>query len=85
VGKYQEALTDARAVLARRVTPQAAHGGVCKLCHWHSFCIDQLAGGRHTIASSPLRCQKEALCAVDRAWGRPPALPGDAAPARTLF
>ena len=42
--KYQESLAEARAVLARRVTPQAAHGGVCKLCHWYSFCIDQLAG-----------------------------------------
>jgi predicted RecB family nuclease len=40
--KYQSALAEARAILTRQLTPLAAYGSVCKLCHWHSFCIAQL-------------------------------------------
>jgi predicted RecB family nuclease len=40
--EYQSALAEARAILTRQLTPLAAHGSVCKLCHWHSFCIAQL-------------------------------------------
>jgi predicted RecB family nuclease len=39
---YQSALVDARAILARQVAPLPAYGSVCKLCHWHTFCIAQL-------------------------------------------
>ncbi len=40
--KYQEALSQCRAILAKHVTPLAASSSACKLCHWHTFCIDQL-------------------------------------------
>jgi predicted RecB family nuclease len=40
--RYEAALTEARAILARETVPQAAYGAVCKLCHWHDACIDQL-------------------------------------------
>jgi predicted RecB family nuclease len=39
---YQMALTEARAILARRISPLPAYGSVCKLCHWHSHCVAQL-------------------------------------------
>jgi uncharacterized protein len=41
--EYQWALGDARAIFARQLTPQAAYAGVCKLCHWHTFCVEQLS------------------------------------------
>src|SRR6266511_3978713 len=40
--EYQSALAGARAILARHTIPQAAYASVCKLCHWHTTCIDQL-------------------------------------------
>jgi predicted RecB family nuclease len=40
--EYQSALAEARAILARQTIPQAAYAAVCKLCHWHTACIDQL-------------------------------------------
>lgn len=40
--EYQAALAQARAILAKEITPQAAYGGVCKLCHWYTHCVDQL-------------------------------------------
>jgi predicted RecB family nuclease len=40
--QYQLALAGARAILARHTIPQAAYASVCKLCHWHTTCIDQL-------------------------------------------
>jgi predicted RecB family nuclease len=39
---YQSVLAQARAILARRVTPLPAYASVCKYCHWHTFCIAQL-------------------------------------------
>lgn len=39
---YQTALTDARAILAQQTTPLPAYGSICKLCHWHTYCITQL-------------------------------------------
>lgn len=39
---YQAALAEARAILAKEITPQAAYGGVCKLCHWYTHCVDAL-------------------------------------------
>lgn len=41
--EYQWALSEARAILARQITPQPAYASVCKLCHWYSLCLDQLA------------------------------------------
>ncbi len=40
--EYEAALVEARAILARERIPLPAYGSVCKLCHWHSFCIEQL-------------------------------------------
>jgi predicted RecB family nuclease len=40
--EYQEALADARAILSGEVTPQAAYGGICKLCHWYTHCVNEL-------------------------------------------
>jgi predicted RecB family nuclease len=39
---YQTALTKARAILTRQTTPLPAYGSVCKLCHWHTYCVAQL-------------------------------------------
>ena len=40
--EYQLALTEARAILARQLTPMPAYASVCKLCHWYTFCVAQL-------------------------------------------
>jgi predicted RecB family nuclease len=40
--EYQEALAASRAILTSRVTPLAAYTSVCKLCHWYTFCVEQL-------------------------------------------
>jgi predicted RecB family nuclease len=39
---YEAALVDARAILARQLVPLPGYSSVCKLCHWHTFCIAQL-------------------------------------------
>jgi predicted RecB family nuclease len=40
--EYQSALAEARAILARQITPQAAYSSVCKQCHWYTFCVELL-------------------------------------------
>lgn len=40
--KYEAALLDARAILARQLVPLPGYASVCKLCHWHTFCIARL-------------------------------------------
>src|SRR5262249_44280437 len=40
--EYQWVLAEAHAILYRQITPQAAFGSVCKLCHWYNFCVDEL-------------------------------------------
>lgn len=40
---YQDALVKARSILARQIVPLPGYASVCKLCHWYSFCIEQLA------------------------------------------
>ena len=40
--EYEDALSDARAILAKRLVPLAGYASVCKLCHWHTFCIARL-------------------------------------------
>jgi predicted RecB family nuclease len=40
--QYAASLVEARAILARQHVPLPAYASVCKLCHWHTFCIAQL-------------------------------------------
>jgi predicted RecB family nuclease len=40
--EYEDALVKARAIFARQLVPLPGYGSVCKLCHWHTFCIAQL-------------------------------------------
>jgi predicted RecB family nuclease len=39
---YEGALAQARAILARELVSLPGYASVCKLCHWHTFCIAQL-------------------------------------------
>lgn len=41
--EYQAALSEARSILTRAVIPIAASSATCKLCHWYTFCVGQLA------------------------------------------
>jgi predicted RecB family nuclease len=41
--EYQWVLADARAILSRQITPQAAFSSACKLCHWYNSCVGELA------------------------------------------
>jgi predicted RecB family nuclease len=40
--RYEEVLAEARAIISRQVEPLPAYGSVCKLCHWHTFCLAKL-------------------------------------------
>lgn len=40
--EYQAVLSDARAILARQLEPQAAYASACKLCHWRTLCLKRL-------------------------------------------
>ena len=40
--EYQACLAEMRSILTRQSTPLGAFAGVCKLCHWHTYCADQL-------------------------------------------
>jgi predicted RecB family nuclease len=40
--RYEETLVAARGIISRQVNPLPAYCSVCKLCHWHTFCIAQL-------------------------------------------
>jgi predicted RecB family nuclease len=40
---YEDVLAEARSILARQVVPLPGYASVCKLCHWYSFCVQQLA------------------------------------------
>ncbi len=40
--EYKNALAEARSILSRQTVPLPAYASVCKLCHWYSFCIQQL-------------------------------------------
>ena len=40
--RYEGVLAEARAILLRQINPLPAYGSVCKLCHWHAFCIAKL-------------------------------------------
>src|ERR1700761_7862210 len=34
---YEDALAEARSVLARQIVPRPGYASICKLCHWYSF------------------------------------------------
>lgn len=40
--QYQEALAQARIVLAQQLIPLPAYASICKLCHWYRPCVAQL-------------------------------------------
>lgn len=40
--EYEGALNEARTILARQLVPLPAYASVCKLCHWHTFCVAEL-------------------------------------------
>lgn len=40
--EYQCTLTEARAILSQSYEPQGAYAGICKLCHWYSYCLREL-------------------------------------------
>jgi predicted RecB family nuclease len=56
--EYQSALVEGRAILARQLTPLPAYASVCKLCHWHTFCIAQLTAA-DDLTLIPLLGRKE--------------------------
>jgi predicted RecB family nuclease len=62
---YQAALAEARAILARQVTPLPAYGSACKLCHWHTFCVAQLTAA-DDLTLIPLLGRKERDAMHDR-------------------
>ena len=40
---YQDALAEARDIVAKNQSTLGAYGGVCKLCHWYTACLDRLS------------------------------------------
>jgi predicted RecB family nuclease len=40
--EYEGALSEARAIHSRQLVPLPGYASVCKLCHWHTFCIEWL-------------------------------------------
>jgi predicted RecB family nuclease len=40
--RYEEALVGARAITSGQIDPLPAYRSVCKLCHWHTFCVAKL-------------------------------------------
>ncbi|MEY9418037.1 putative RecB family nuclease [Bradyrhizobium japonicum] len=41
-GDYEKALANARSILTKQVMPMPGYASVCKLCHWHTFCLAEL-------------------------------------------
>lgn len=41
-GDYQKVLANARSILTKQVVPMPGYASVCKLCHWHTFCLVEL-------------------------------------------
>lgn len=39
---YEKALANARLILTKQVVPMPGYASVCKLCHWHTFCLGRL-------------------------------------------
>jgi predicted RecB family nuclease len=40
--EYQTALAQCRTILTKQVTPLPAYSSICKLCHWYTYCLEQL-------------------------------------------
>jgi predicted RecB family nuclease len=40
--RYEDVLFEARAITSRQINPLPAYSSVCKLCHWHAFCVAKL-------------------------------------------
>jgi predicted RecB family nuclease len=63
--EYQAALAEARTILAQQMTPLPAYGSVCKLCHWHTFCVAELTA-TDDLTLIPLLGRKERDAMRDR-------------------
>src|SRR3984893_8950022 len=60
---YEGALAQARAILAREFVPLPGYASVCKLCHWHTFCIAQLtAEDDLTLIPFLRRSDRDVMC-----------------------
>ena len=60
--EYQSALSEARGIIARGVTPLPAYASVCKYCHWHTFCVAQLtAADDPTLIPSLGRSERDIM------------------------
>ena len=64
--EYQSALVEARAILARQLTPQAAYSGACKLCHWYTACVAQLTAADDFNSDSVFRPFATRCDAIER-------------------
>lgn len=59
---YEEALADARSIIAGTTAPLPAYCGACKLCHWHSFCLEELvAADDLTLVAGLRRSDRDAM------------------------
>jgi predicted RecB family nuclease len=59
---YENALADARSILAGQTAPLPAYGSMCKLCHWHSFCLSELtATDDLTLIADLRRTDRDAM------------------------
>ena len=60
---YENALNEARSILARKIVPRPGYASVCKLCHWHTFCISQLiAADDLTLIPFLRRSDRDTMC-----------------------
>jgi predicted RecB family nuclease len=62
---YESALAKARDILARELTPLPAYASICKLCHWHSFCLAELTAA-DDLSLIPFLGRKERDVVADR-------------------
>jgi predicted RecB family nuclease len=62
--QYEAALLDARAILSRQLVPRPGYSSICKLCHWHTFCIAELtATDDLTLIPFLSRSDRDVMCA----------------------
>ncbi|MDA9422922.1 TM0106 family RecB-like putative nuclease [Bradyrhizobium sp. CCBAU 53380] len=60
--RYEEALADVRSIIAGMTAPLPAYCGACKLCHWHSFCLEELvAADDLTLVAGLRRSDRDAM------------------------
>jgi predicted RecB family nuclease len=53
--RYEKSVADARAILAKQTVPLPAYTSVCKLCHWHTFCLGELTAADDLTLIADLR------------------------------